>query len=352
VGGAEEYLVRQIIGATEAADDVAFRIVAPPGLAEAHPTISHLFETYDGPLPVSRLSARLIEEVRWLPGKLATVDVVHHGNAIVPWRSPGPIVLTIHDLQYLTFPGHFTRARLNYLRWMVPRSARQASAIAVPSNFVKQTVVEAFAVPEERVHVVPHGYDPPARAPGSEANVRERYGLANRHVLVYPAATYPHKRHEFLIDLMAGPLAKDDYVLVLPGAAGRAERAVLEAIHARGQQARVLRTGRVPDADRDVLIAMADALVFPSEYEGFGAPVLEAMALGTPVICNDRAALPEVVGDAALVRPLDLDGWGVAVGKAAHDPGDLVRRGRARAKQFSIRGSGEALVTVYRLAAG
>jgi alpha-1,3-rhamnosyl/mannosyltransferase len=107
----------------------------------------------------------------------------------------------------------------------------------------------------------------------------------------------------------------------------------------------VIRPGRVPEADRDGLIAAAEALVFPSEYEGFGAPVLEAMALGTPVICSDRAALPEVAGDAALVRPLELDAWKGVLDEV--DRESMAAAGRARATAFSTAASGAALARAY-----
>ena len=96
---------------------------------------------------------------------------------------------------------------------------------------------------------------------------------------------------------------------MLLGGRGLAEDEVVATIDRLGLGPRVIRPGRVPAADRDGLIAAAEALVFPSEYEGFGAPLLEAMAAGTPVVCSDRAAVPEVVGDAALVRPIDPDAW-------------------------------------------
>src|SRR6185436_5543458 len=109
--------------------------------------------------------------------------------------------------------------------------------------------------------------------------------------------------------------------------------------------------GRVSAADRDGLLAAAEALVFPSEYEGFGAPVLEAMALGTPVVCSDRTALPEVAGAAALVLPLELDAWKGALDDVAARRDELVAAGLARAAQFTTAASGRALAGAYRLTA-
>ena len=113
-----------------------------------------------------------------------------------------------------------------------------------------------------------------------------------------------------------------------------------------------VRPGRVPAADRDGLIALAEALVFPSEYEGFGAPVLEAMALGTPVVCSDRAALPEVTGDAGIVLPPTVEAWADAMAKVAATRDELVERGRQRAARYTVAASGRALAAAYRLAGG
>jgi glycosyltransferase involved in cell wall biosynthesis len=127
---------------------------------------------------------------------------------------------------------------------------------------------------------------------------------------------------------------------------------VAEAIGAHRLDNRIVRPGRVPARERDGLIALAEALVFPSEYEGFGAPVLEAMALGTPVICSNCAALPEVVGDAAVVLPLTVDAWADALAKVSAIRDELIERGRLRAGRFTVATSGTALAAAYRLAAG
>ncbi|MGH9139447.1 MAG: glycosyltransferase family 4 protein, partial [Acidimicrobiales bacterium] len=209
-----------------------------------------------------------------------------------------------------------------------------------------------FGVDAAKVAVVPHGYDPPrALSPPSAAELRRRYALGDRRILVYPAITHPHKGHRFLIELLAGPWSDDDLVLVLLGGRGAADDDVDRAIAASRLAARVIRPGRVPAHDRDGLIALAEALVFPSEYEGFGAPLLEAMALGTPVICSDQAALPEVAGDAAVVLPHTFDAWSDALATIASDRQGLIERGRHRASQFTTAASGLALARAYRVAA-
>lgn len=352
VGGSEEYLARQLAGLGQAAPDVALRLLVPPGYAAAHPDLVRRADVGTGWRGTGTRPGRLAAEIAWLPRRLAGVDVVHHAGGTVPARSPRPIVLTVHDLQYLRYPRYFSAPRRRYLSWALPRSIARAAVVAVPSEFVATTVGEAFGAPGPPVVVVPHGIDPPLVAPAREAELRARYGLGDRRVLVYPAITHPHKGHRFLLDVLARAWTHPDLVLVLLGGEGAAEAEVRRAVAAAGLGARVVRPGRVPAADRDGLVALAEALVFPSEYEGFGAPVLEAMALGTPVVCSDRAALPEVAGGAAVVRPLELDAWAGALDAVAADRDGLVVRGRARAARFSAAASGAALAGAYRRAIG
>ncbi len=353
VGGSEEYLVRQLVGLASVAPEISARLLVPPGFQAAHPELASRFAIATGKSVTRYRGARLLAEAFTAPSRFADVDVVHHGGGTLPVRHGRvPTLLTIHDVQYLRYPQYFSLARRAYLRQRVPRSVRDATVIAVPSEFVAATLVDAFGTDPSRIAIVPHGYDPPATAPSAADDLRSRYRLGDRRVLVYPAITHPHKGHRLLIELLAGPWADDDLVLVLPGAAGAAADAIGEAITALGVGDRIVRPGRVPDADRDGLIALAEALVFPSEYEGFGAPVLEAMALGVPVICSDRAALPEVAGDAAVLLPPTLEAWADALAKVAATRDELIERGRQRAALFTVASSGRALVGAYRRTLG
>ena len=223
--------------------------------------------------------------------------------------------MTIHDLQYLTYPEYLTPVKRRYLRTAIPRSIRRATVIATPSEYVKSVVVEHFGIDPAMIVVVPHGVEPHlgCDAP-SESDLRRDYGLGTGPVLVFPAITHPHKGHRFLLDVMARTWTDPDLRLVLLGGSGAVAADVDRAIVELGLGPRIIRPGRVPAADRDGLIALAEALVFPSEYEGFGAPVVEAMALGTPVVCSDQAALAEVVGDAGIVLPRDRRRLGRRVG--------------------------------------
>ena len=270
-----------------------------------------------------------------------------------------PILLTVHDLQYLELPQYFSRLRLRYLRLMMPRSVARASVVATPSEFVRGTVIDAFGIDDERVVVVPHGVRSMRSTPiengvrsskspqPTVGDVRRRYGLGEGPYVVYPAITHPHKNHRLLLDVMARHWTDPALRLVLLGGAGAVDADVGRAIVDLGLGGRVVRPGRVPAADRDALIAGATALVFPSRYEGFGAPLIEAMALGTPVVCGDHPALREVAGSAAIVLPDDVEAWSGALEDVERRRAELVAAGRERLTHYTLAVSGGALVDAY-----
>ena len=348
VGGSEQYLTRQLAGLPAGADVAPRLFVQAPFLA-AHPDLSARFDTV--PLPVDRdwRGLRILAEHTWLWARTRGADLVHHGGGTLPLGARGPAVLTIHDLQYRTFPQYFSPARRRYLEQMVPRSARRAAVVATPSDFVRGTVIDAFGIDPERVMTVLHGV-PAAEAPDTAAVARalDRFGLGGRRYVVYPAITHPHKRHDLLVEAIA---RVPDLTLVLIGGEGAAERDVQAAITRSGGADRVVRPGRVSDDERDALVAGAVAMAFPSEYEGFGAPLVEAMRLGTPVVCSAHPAVREVVGDAAfVVREPTPSAWAAALAAVAAGRDDLVVAGRARARAFTPERSGAALVEAYQRA--
>jgi glycosyltransferase involved in cell wall biosynthesis len=349
VGGSEQYLTRQLAG-LPASSDLSVTLLVQHRFADAHPELSRRYPTVTMPLTRDWRGARLLAEHTWLARRTRSAAVVHHGGGTVPLRGPGSVVLTVHDLQYLTFPENFSRPRLAYLRAMMPRSIARASVITTPSWYVRGTVIDAFGIDAERVVVVPHGV-PDGVDPTSDDidRIRARLAIAGRY-LVYPAITHPHKGHVLLIEMLRH---LDDIALVLVGGTGAAEPELQAAIAAARLGDRVIRTGRVDDATRDAIVAGADALVFPSEYEGFGAPLVEAMDLGTPVVCSAAPAVREVVADAAVVVP-EASGpaWAAAVTAALGRRQQLIDAGRARRQVYTPEASGAALADAYRVAGG
>jgi glycosyltransferase involved in cell wall biosynthesis len=361
VGGSEQYLVRQLSGL-----QAQLRNGAPGSRHGVHSTVfasaafhrSHHDELVgchlvEAPGSGERRWQRIIQESTWLHSRTKGFDLVHHGGGTAPTIANKPFVLTVHDLQYRTFPEYFSRLKRMYLDAVMPRSARRAAVVTVPSEYVRSTVVNQFDIDPAKVVVVPHGYEPALlheRTP--EADLRARYALGDGPVLVFPAMTAPHKNHRFLIELMRTAWTDPALRLVFIGGRGTADGDVTEAIRAAGPSVaqRIIRPGRVPDADRNGLLSMATALVFPSQYEGFGAPLIEAMALGAPVICSDATCLPEVAGGAAIVLPLELEAWAYAIDAVAVARETLVAAGRERVAAFTSLRSGEALMAAYEQA--
>jgi alpha-1,3-rhamnosyl/mannosyltransferase len=346
VGGSEEYLVRQLLGLAEAAPDLRPRLYVVDGFVDAHPQLAELFPTTVAPFDGASRARRIAGEVTWFRGRAAADDLRHHGGGIAPLGAIKPYVLTIHDLQYRTFPEHFSRTKRTYLATMIGRSVRHARMVAVPSEYVRTRVIETTGVDAARVGVVPHGFEADLLSDVTdEADLRERYALGDRRVIVYPAVTHPHKNHRFLIDLLATVWRDADLLLVLIGGSGAAEGLVRSAADPR-----LRRLGRVPAADRNGLLRMAEAMVFPSRYEGFGAPLIEAMALGCPVIAADSTCIPGIVDGAGLVLPLTKQAWADALDRVDGKRSAMIALGLARARAFTVRASGAALAAVYAAA--
>jgi alpha-1,3-rhamnosyl/mannosyltransferase len=351
VGGSEQYLVRQLLGLASQPAPFVPTLYCLPSFVDAHPELVSLFPMVAASISGNSRPRRVLAEHTWLARRTRRADVVHHGGGTTPAVGGRPIVLTIHDLQYLTHPDYLTPTKRRYLERTIPRSVGRASVVAVPTEYVRSTVIEAYGTDPDRVMVVPHGVEASLGADAPTAfDLRRDYGLGAGPLIVYPAITHPHKNHRFLLELMARHWTDPALRLVLLGGRGTAEAAVVADIERLGLGQRVVRPGRVPDAHRDGLVAAADALVFPSEYEGFGAPAVEAMALGTPVICSDQPALAEVVGDAGLVLPLDTDAWADALDVVAARADQMRSAGRARARSFTTEHSGAALAAAYALA--
>jgi alpha-1,3-rhamnosyl/mannosyltransferase len=350
VGGTEQHVVRQLVGLRMVRPEFELTLFAGQRFLDAHvhrfPGLSMVAAPDSG----TRRGSRVWHEHRWLRSRVHGFDLVHHPGGTSPRGGRRPYVLTIHDLQYLTYPEYFTALKRRYLDLMIGPSARGAAAIGVPSAYVRGSIIDHLGIPADRVHVVPHGFEPDLGASVTpEHEVRERLGLGAGRVVVYPAMTAPHKNHRFLLEMLARHWLDPDLRLVLIGGTGAAEDEVA-ALLASADQAvrdRVVRPGRVSDADRNGLLAMAEALVFPSRYEGFGAPVIEAMMVGTPVISSDATCLPDIVGDAAVVRPLTHDAWADVFDHVRAHRAELVAAGHRRAAEFTVEQSGRALGELY-----
>jgi glycosyltransferase involved in cell wall biosynthesis len=361
VGGSEDYTVRLLEAYSRAGrDGDVLTLFVNGSFRAAHPGLVDAFPVVVAPVAGPHKSTRVAAEATWLAreARRHRIDLLHHmgGNML---RTTPPGVVTIHDLQPFAHPHNFTRLKQSYLRSTVPRALRRAVVVVTLTEHTRQDVVERMGVARERIFVVPPGLEreAPEHDAEGEARVRADYGLGQHPYFIYPTITYPHKNHLTLVRAFAQLAERDpDPLLVLPAGAAGAEAAMQEEIDALRVRGRIRRPGRIPRRDLDLLIDAATALAFPSSYEGFGIPVLEAMSRRCPVIASTATALPEVVGDAGLlVDPYDTDGWAAAMQRMLDEPdlrASLAERGYERAGEFSWERSVEGLSAAYDAAFG
>jgi glycosyltransferase involved in cell wall biosynthesis len=335
VGGSETY-ARELVRALARDEALDYRVFLPTLAPDAAGSASHaVVRSYRASRSTAgRLAAMVAAALR--PGALRRelswdrLDAVHYPLTVPLPRPDGkPAAATIHDLQHLYLPELFTLAERAYRR-VVYGWAANAERVVVPSSFVAGTVAERLGVPAERLRVVHHGVDHDrfSPAPGKRAPF-----------LLYPANRWPHKNHARLLEAFAA-LRRDrpELRLVLTGS-GHDERTAPPGVEVRG---------RVSAAELVELYRTAACLVFPSLYEGFGYPPLEAMACGCPVACSAAGSLPEVVGDAAvLFDPREPGAIAEAVERALADP-DLPARGLERAAAFTWEACARGHEAVYR----
>ena len=276
----------------------------------------------------------------------------------IEWAQPliaggVPVVLTIHDLIPFLYPREHVWVRRE--RLLALRQARHADAVVVPSRATAGDVERLGHVDPARITVIPHGVDASFRPATEEAvdAVRRRLGLADEPYLLTTGTLDPRKRRDLLARAVAA-LRRDTPVrLVIAGDQGIFLPLVDRALAEAGIAAQTVLPGFVSHEELVALYSGAAAFVFPSAYEGFGLPLLEAMACGTPVVAFDNSAHPEVAGDAAeLVADGDLPAFTTAIERVLAEPAAIratrVERGRARAATFEWRASAEAHLRLYR----
>lgn len=268
------------------------------------------------------------------------VDLVHGTTMAVPPRS-APLVLTVHDLAFQSDPSHFTARGLGFFRRGLDIARREADLVLVPSQAVHAECLSAGFTPE-RVQVVPHGVDSVPATADDIRRVRQAYGLTGRYVL-WTGTREPRKNLGGLLAAFSLLQADVDLVVVGPEGWGEDLGARLTST------ARVRMTGFVPDADRDALYAGAELFAFPSLREGFGLPVLEAMAQGTPAVTSAGTAMAEfAVG--TLVDPTDAGALAAALDELlADDPkrAQLSAAARTRAAQMTWQQAAATTLAAY-----
>lgn len=311
MGGSETY-VRALARALAAYGSLEYRCLVPSRAADAG----------DG-LPA-------------VVGKRLDGLAAVHYPFTVPYPSTSlPAAVTLHDVLHREAAPSSPPLRRLMRRFTYDRPARRARFVIVPSEYVRARAHELLGVALDRIRVVRHGIDHDRFRPGPEP--REGF-------LLYPAQPWPHKNHARLFEAFGLlQVQRPDLELVLTGSRS-GFRSLPEGVRT---------VGRVGWDELPSLYRRAGAVVFPSLYEGFGFPPLEAMASGCPVACSDAASLPEICGDAAILfDPTSAEEIAAAAARALDDGGELARRGLERARHFTWKEAARGHEAVYRELSG
>jgi glycosyltransferase involved in cell wall biosynthesis len=355
--------------------EVAARELIPALLAEAPPGTRftafvnrEAAAVNDGPwgelLPAVTVPVNARNRVQWVLGEQtllpalamrAGVDLVHSLASTAPLWGRFRRVVTVHDLIYARFPEAHAGIRDKGMKVLVPRGARRSDRVIADSRSTRDDLVELLGLRAERIDVVPLGLGAVRRVtPLDEREVRARFELGERQVLLSLSAKRPHKNLSALIGALARIPAQERPTLVLPGYPTAHEQELRERATGAGVAGDVRFPAWVSAEELEGLWVLADAFVFPSLYEGFGLPVLEAMARGVPVACSNASSLPEVAGEAALLfDPHDEPALAAALHRLLDDPvlrEQLRERGLARVTEFTWQHTARLTLASYRRA--
>jgi len=312
-------------------------------------------------LPAVTVPVNARNRVEWVRGEQtllprkaarAGVDLVHSLASTAPVWGRFRRVVTVHDLIYARFPETHAGIRDRGMKVLVPWGVRRSERVIAISQSTRDDLIELLDVDADRIDVVPNGLGTvQSETPLPEAETRARFELGSRRVLLSLSAKRPHKNLPALIGALALIPADERPVLVLPGYRTSHEVELRERANALGVAEDVRFPGWTSGAELEGLWSIARAFVFPSRYEGFGLPVLEAMARGVPVACSNTSSLPEVAGDAALLfDPRDETAIAAAMQRVLANSTEVDRlraRGRARAEEFTWERTARATLACY-----
>jgi glycosyltransferase involved in cell wall biosynthesis len=350
--GAGVYVARVLAGLA-ARDDLEVEAFCAPGSAGVLAAPGLRLR------PVAMAGAGRPARIAWtqlLAGRAARrarADLLHGVHYELPLRAGLPSVVTVHDLTLLTHPDWHEASKVRYFGWALRRAVRAARRVLCVSATTARDLAERLEVAPWRIDVTRLGTDLRPAGEAEVAALRRRLGLDGPYLLGL-GTVEPRKDLPTLVQAFASLAGELPHRLVLAGLAGWGQGALAAAVAESGLADRVLLTGYLPEADKAALFTGADMFAYPSRYEGFGLPVLEAMACGTPVVTTTGGSLPEVAGDAALlVDPGDPDALAAAMAKLAGDPAArqaAAARGRARAATFTWDRCAAETAAAYRRA--
>ena len=308
-------------------------------------------------LPDRSPPMRLLWEQTAFPALAARhkLDLLHSPHYTMPLVYRGRTVVTFHDMTFFLFPGMHTLSKRYFFRLFIHLSQRRATALIADSESTRQDAIRLAGVPPGKIHTTLLGITPdfhPESDLAALEAVRQKYHLPERFLL-FVGLLEPRKNLPALLQAFAAlPPQQPPVKLVVVGRQGWMYEQTLQLVHSLGLDDRVHFTGYVDQADMPRVYNLAEVAVYPSIYEGFGFPVLEAMASGTPVITSDVSSMPEIAGEAGVTLPPgDVPALTQAIQSLLSDPVERGRRSRLgleRAAQFTWERCAAQTLDVYR----
>jgi glycosyltransferase involved in cell wall biosynthesis len=303
-----------------------------------------------------RMGVLLSQMSRWpMDNTFGATDIFHATNHLLAHFGQARTVFTLHDLIFLHFPEYHLPYNRWFLRFAMPRFLHAADVIVTPSECSKQDAIKFYGIPAAKIKVIYEAAAPhfkPAAEPAELERVRQKYNLPARFIL-HVGTIEPRKNLSRLLEAFHALLPESPELrLVLIGKKGWLYDDFFRKLTALGLEDRVIFPGFVAEADLPAFYQLAELFVYPSLFEGFGLPPLEAMACGAPVVCSRASSLPEVVGEAGLlIDPADTAALTAALRRVLTDADlrrDLRQQSLERAAQFSWRRAATELEAIYQ----
>ncbi len=296
---------------------------------------------------------RLPLPVQWATG---AIDLFHSPDFVLPPVSGNiPTLLTVHDLSFVHYPETFPTNLVAYLNRVVPWSIQRATHVLADSQATRNDLINLWHIPAEKITVLYSGVNGMFQPETDEARitaVRAKYQLGTAPYILAVGTVQPRKNYQLLIRAFSQLVTNQPYHLVIAGGKGWLYEEVLAEVDRQQMNGRVHFTGFVADNDLPTLYSEATLLVQPSIYEGFGLPLLEAMACGVPIISSNISSLPEVVGESAvLLSPHDETAWANTIQRLLNEPtqrAHLVAAGFRQVRRFTWQAAAKQLLGIYQ----
>ena len=319
-----------------------------PGIDKSKALVRRIF-------PNSQLF-RYLQQTFFTPGAKAFRMQLYHEPSYLPFAFNGPTIITIHDLSHMRYPDTHPRSRVRMMDKMLPKAVVSAARILTDSKFTRQEIISVFGIHPSKVHTVHLGVSRNYRplTPLQTEFCLQKYQLSHGFYILAVGTLEPRKN---LLQLFRAyqklpDTIKQKYPLVVAGMKGWLIEGIESELRSLELKGQIRLLGYVPEDLLPLLYAGAAMLVYPSLYEGFGLPPLEAMACGTPVITSNRSSLPEVVGNAALmIHPEDVLGLAESILKLIEDPAEHAKKSRLgieRARLFTWEKCASQTLEVYK----